>query len=151
MWSRKKGLIRGQLHLHGSPTVPYMESAKDPLRIVGFWGEMLKKRVIYRCGTDFSPDDRDDFRCLRITSAYSSETTRSETETPPDTSGQRRDTSRNHKDTSDGYTDLAETHGWGLRIFISLADVSLSIGIFYYHNITPVSMGGVDHWISGCQ
>ena len=45
--------------------------------------------------------------------------------------GQQRDASRHHKDTPDGFMDLADTHGWGLRIFISLADVSLLIRIFY--------------------
>ena len=40
---------------------------------------------------------------------------------------QLRDASGCCKDTPDGYTDLAETHGWGLWIFISPAYVSLSI------------------------
>ena len=64
--------------------------------------------------------------------------------------GQHRDASGCLKNTLDGYMDLADSHGWGLRIFISPSDVSLLIRIFYEHNITPVSMGGVDHWISGC-
>ena len=64
--------------------------------------------------------------------------------------GQHRDASGRLKDTTDGITDLADTDGWGLRIFIFLTDVSLLIRKFYLHNITCVSMGGIDHWISGC-
>ena len=64
---------------------------------------------------------------LRITSVYSSEATCSAVETPPDTPGQHRDASGCRKDTPDGYMDLTETQGWGLRIFISLADISLLI------------------------
>ena len=57
-------------------------------------------------------------------------TTRSAAETPQDTPGQHRDASGHLKDAPDGFTDLANTHGWGLRIFIFLADVSLSIRKF---------------------
>ena len=77
-------------------------------------------------------------------------TTRSAAETLQETPGQDRDASDCHKDTPDGYTDLADTHRWGLRIVIFLADVSLYIREFYKHNIAGLSMGGVDHWISGC-
>ena len=77
-------------------------------------------------------------------------TSRSAVERPQDMPGQHRDASGRLKDTPDGFTDLADTHGWVLRIFISLTDVSLLIRIFCQHNITPVSMGGVDHRISGC-
>ena len=66
-----------------------------------------------------------------MTSGYTSVTTRSEAETPQDTPGQHRDASGRIKDTPDGYTDLAEISGGGLRIFISLADVSLSVRHFY--------------------
>ena len=52
-------------------------------------------------------------------------------ERPQDMPRQHRDASGRRKDTPDGFTDLADTHGWGLRIFISLVDVSLSIRIFY--------------------
>ena len=58
-------------------------------------------------------------------------TTHSAAERPQDMPGQHRDASRHLKDTLDGFTDLADTHGWGLRIFISLADISLLIRIFY--------------------
>ena len=58
-------------------------------------------------------------------------TTRSAAETPQDIQGQHRDASGRLKDAPDGYTDLADTHGWGLWIFISLADVSLSVRDFY--------------------
>ena len=51
-------------------------------------------------------------------------------EAPQDIPGQYRDASGHSKDTPDGYTVLAETHGLGLRIFISLVDVSLSIRDF---------------------
>ena len=57
--------------------------------------------------------------------------TRGAAEAPQDIPGQYRDASGCRKDTPDGYTDLAETHGWGLRIFISLTDVSLLIRDFY--------------------
>ena len=56
-------------------------------------------------------------------------------ETPQDTPGQHRDATGCLKDTPDGFTDFVETHGWGLRIFILLSDVSLSITEFY-DNIT---------------
>ena len=45
--------------------------------------------------------------------------------------GQHRDALGHIKDAPDGYTDLADTHGWGLLIFILLSDVSLSITKFY--------------------
>ena len=64
---------------------------------------------------------------LRIPSV----TTRSAAERPQDTPGQHRDASGRLKDTTDGFMDLADTHGWGLWIFISIADVTLSIRIFY--------------------
>ena len=57
--------------------------------------------------------------------------TSSATERPHDMSVQHRDASGRLNDTLDGFTDLVDTHGWGLRIFISLTDVSLSIWIFY--------------------
>ena len=57
--------------------------------------------------------------------------TRCAAEAPQDTPGQYRDASGRRKDTPDGYTDLAETHGWGSRIFISLAGVRLSIRDIY--------------------
>ena len=47
------------------------------------------------------------------------------------TPGQDRNASGRLKDIPDGYMDLVETHGWGLRIFIFLADVSLSLREFY--------------------
>ena len=58
-------------------------------------------------------------------------TTRSVVERPQDMPGQHRDASGCLKDNLDGFTDLADTHGWSLLIFISLADASLSIRIFY--------------------
>ena len=58
-------------------------------------------------------------------------TTRRAVERPQDMPGQQRDASGCRKDTPDRFTDHVDTHGWGLQIFISLADVSLSIGIFY--------------------
>ena len=58
-------------------------------------------------------------------------TTRSAAETLQDTPGQHRDASGRLKDAPDGYTDLAETRGWGLWIFISLTDVSLPVRNFY--------------------
>ena len=58
-------------------------------------------------------------------------TTRSSAETPRDTPGQPRDESGCLRNTPDGYTDIADTHGWGLRIFIFLVDVSLPIKDFY--------------------
>ena len=57
--------------------------------------------------------------------------TRSAAEAPQDTPVQYRDASGRRKDTPDGYMDLEETHGWGLWIFTSLADVSLLIRDFY--------------------
>ena len=57
--------------------------------------------------------------------------TRCATEAPQDTPEQYRDASGRRKDTLDGYTDLVQTHGWGLRIFISLSDISLTIRDFY--------------------
>ena len=71
-------------------------------------------------------------------------TTHTAAEAPQGTPGQHRDASGHLKDTPDGYTDLAETHGWGLRIFIFLADVSLSIRAFY-DNIKGVLVGASDH------
>ena len=68
--------------------------------------------------------------CLRMTSGYSSETTRGMAETPQDTPGQHRDASGHRKDTPDGYTDLSKTHGWGLWIIFFPADVSGSLQIF---------------------
>ena len=61
-------------------------------------------------------------------------TTSSVMETPQDTPGQHRDASGCLKDAPDGYTDLVETRRLGLLIFISFADVSLSVRDFY-HNI----------------
>ena len=58
-------------------------------------------------------------------------TTHSVPETPQDMPGQHRDVSGHLKDALDGYTDLAETCGWDLQIFISLADVNLSVRDFY--------------------
>ena len=56
---------------------------------------------------------------LVMTSRYSSVTTCSAAETPEDMQRQHRDASGRLKDTLDGHTDLAETHGWGLRIIFS--------------------------------
>ena len=95
-----------------------MESAKDPVRIMVFGG-MLKKWVIYRCGTDLSLDDRDPTRTsgmLEGDLGYSSETTRSAAETHQDTPEQHRGASGCRKDTPDGYADFADTEGWGLQI-----------------------------------
>ena len=58
-------------------------------------------------------------------------TTRSEAETLQDMPGQHRDASGHLKDAPDEYTDLADRHRWGLRMFIFLADVSLSVRNFY--------------------
>ena len=58
-------------------------------------------------------------------------TTRNAAETPQDIPGQHGDASGRLKDTPDGFTDLADTHRWGLWIFIFLADVSLLITEFY--------------------
>ena len=84
---------------------------------------------------DNSPDNknatRDALRCLQLTSGYSSVTSRNAAERPQDMPGQHRDASGCLKDTLDGFKHLADIHGWGLRIFTSLADVSLSIRIFY--------------------
>ena len=71
------------------------------------------------------------FRCLQMTPGYTSITTRSVAETLQDMPGQHRDASGRLKDTQDGFTDLADTHRWGLWIFILLSDVSLSITEFY--------------------
>ena len=59
-------------------------------------------------------------------------TTRSAAERPQDTPGQHRDASGHLKDTPDGLTDLVDT-------WMGFTDLCFS-----------VSMGGVDHWISGC-
>ena len=74
--------------------------------------------MIYRRDADNSTDDtdarrnvRDTFCCLRMTSGYTSVTTRSVAETPQDTPGQHRDASGHIKDAPDRYTDLAETRG----------------------------------------
>ena len=61
-------------------------------------------------------------------------TTHTAVETSQDTPGQHRDASGRLKDTPDRFTDLADTHGWGLWMFIFLADISLSITEFF--NIT---------------
>ena len=52
-------------------------------------------------------------------------------EAPQDTPGPYRDASGCCKDTLDGYTDLAEMPRMGSWIFISLADVRLSIRDIY--------------------
>ena len=57
--------------------------------------------------------------------------TRCVAEAPQNIPGQYRDASGHRKDTLDGYIDLAETHRWGSRIFISLADFRLSIRDIY--------------------
>ena len=75
----------------------------------------------YRC----HKNARDTFCCLRMTSGYTSVTIRSAMETTQDMPLQHRDASGHLKDAPDGYMDLADTHGWGLQIFIFLADVSL--------------------------
>ena len=94
--------------------------------------------MIYGCVTDHSTDKkdttrtfRDAFHCLRMTPKYTSVTTCSAAEIPQDMLGQHKDASGRLKDTPDGFTDLADTRGWGLRIFILLADVSASIRKFY--------------------
>ena len=95
--------------------------------------------MIYGYGTDLSPDDgipQGCQGCLWMTSGYSPGTTRSSTEAPQDTLGQHRDASGRRKDTPDGYMDLAETHGWGLRIIFFPADVRWSIAEFYFSIIT---------------
>ena len=79
-------------------------------------------KTTYGCTTDHSMDDKD--ARIRITPKYTSITTRSVAETPKDMQRQHMDASGRLKDTPDGYTDLAETHGLGLRIFIFLMDVS---------------------------
>ena len=109
--------------------------------------------MIYGCVTDHSTDDKDATRTLGmcfIACGYTSVTTRSVVEASQDMPGQHRDVSGRLKDTPDGYTDIADTHRLGLQIFIFLADVSLSIRVFCYHNIASFSMGGSDHWITGC-
>ena len=58
-------------------------------------------------------------------------TTHSAAETTKDKPGQHRNASGRLKEALNRYTDLVETRGWGLRIFISLADVSLSVRDFY--------------------
>ena len=73
-------------------------------------------------------------------------TTRSAVETLQDMPGLHRDVQGCLKDTPDGYTDLTDTRGWGLRIIIFLANVSLSIKDFY-DNIAGVWVGTCDHWI----
>ena len=69
--------------------------------------------MIYGCVTDNSLDNRDALHCLLKTSGYSSVTTLSAAERPPDKPGQHRDASGHLKDTPHGFTDLADTHGWG--------------------------------------
>ena len=111
---------------------------KLPRILCGWWGlgrgnvrkvGDLRTRQLngwYGCHKDV----RDAFHCLWMTSGYTSVTTRSTAETPQDTPGQHRDASGRLKNAPDGYTDLADTHKWDLRIFISLADVSLSVRDF---------------------
>ena len=93
-------------------------------------------------------DVRNAFRSLRMTPGHTSVTTRSVAEAPQDTTGQHRDVSGHLKDTRGGYTDLADTHGWGLRNFIFLVDVSLLIRDIC-DNIKDVPVGASDHWIPG--
>ena len=51
--------------------------------------------------------------------------TRSAAETLQDMPGHYKDAQGRVKDTLDGYMDLTDISGWGLRIVIFLADVSL--------------------------
>ena len=65
-----------------------------------------------------------------MTPGYTSVTTCSAV-AAPQAPGQHIDASGRRKDMPDGYTDLADTHGWSLQIFIFLVHVSLSIRDIY--------------------
>ena len=82
--------------------------------------------MIYGRVTDNSAENRDATRTLGMhcVATDTPVTTRSAAKRPQDTQGQHRDASGRLKDTPDGFTDLADTHGWGLRIFIFLVDVN---------------------------
>ena len=71
------------------------------------------------------------FRRFRITRRYMSVTTLSMAETLQDIPGLHRDAPGRLKDTPDIFSDLVDTHRWGLRTIIVLADVSLSTREFY--------------------
>ena len=94
-------------------------------------------------------DVRDALCCLRMTPRYTSVTTRRAAERPQDMPGQHRDASGRLKDTPDGFTDLADTHGWGLQIFIFLADVSLSVINITSHvsSWEVLTTGYLDAWM----
>ena len=63
------------------------------------------------------------FRCLGMTRDYTSVTTRSAAETLQDMPGLHRDPQGRVNDAPDGFTDIADSRG--LRIHIFLADARL--------------------------